>query len=327
MRIIIYVMSFFIFSVENAYNENRLNTDISKLYRQHEKYQNLQTRCLSVKQNKGFEDYIKGMYIGIHDSYLSGCIGETNLDKLRKHTYYENDVIQLKIFEERRNEKQNELLPTLLQLLDAIPGTLTRADSIVSGIDITETLPCDTRNPETNYGSLQYVIMDNTVIYAYYKCGTTMQKIKFQLSDEENEKKIFKKIDTLCSLRLNIKEMKNDFFDQLTPILNRDEERSMKKLLQFELQFSYICKFVSPVSIHLFKCTYVAIKNGKAINLQVFENKKILQYKILNFTVSGYQLKSKCVGLTYCLQHLNINNYDFPFEEHFLTKFVVKLPK
>ncbi|XP_075235957.1 uncharacterized protein LOC142333042 isoform X10 [Lycorma delicatula] len=326
MRIIIYVMSFFIFSVENAYNENRLNTDISKLYRQHEKYQNLQTRCLSVKQNKGFEDYIKGMYIGIHDSYLSGCIGETNLDKLRKHTYYENDVIQLKIFEERRNEKQNELLPTLLQLLDAIPGTLT-ADSIVSGIDITETLPCDTRNPETNYGSLQYVIMDNTVIYAYYKCGTTMQKIKFQLSDEENEKKIFKKIDTLCSLRLNIKEMKNDFFDQLTPILNRDEERSMKKLLQFELQFSYICKFVSPVSIHLFKCTYVAIKNGKAINLQVFENKKILQYKILNFTVSGYQLKSKCVGLTYCLQHLNINNYDFPFEEHFLTKFVVKLPK
>ncbi|XP_075236123.1 uncharacterized protein LOC142333100 isoform X2 [Lycorma delicatula] len=297
-------------------------------YIHHEKYPNLQASCQTFEKKSRLENYIKRIYKDIMASYLP--------ENFRKTEVYELiEQILLTMFENYQVENKLQFLPTLLHLLDAIPDAIiikggiinTGLNSIVSGIDITETisnkstdnythpykdistsLPCNPKAPQTSiYGDVEYVIMDDTYIYAYYKCGKLMQKMKFQLSDEETEKEIIKKIDIQCTLRLRSKEMMKDFFKQLTPIFNIDEERLKENKLQFELKFSYICKFISP--------------------LQVFLNKNIFQYKILNFTVSGYQFikptssKPECLGLTYCLQHQNIRTYETNLEEYFLYKF------
>ncbi|XP_075236367.1 uncharacterized protein LOC142333251 isoform X2 [Lycorma delicatula] len=365
MRIIIYVMSFFTISAGKDYNEKELFK--SEKYSQYEKYPNLQNSCQTAEGKMGFLGSIKGKYSGNNNSCLSGLFGETYLDKIKKHKYYKEDVIQLKVYEEYLGKNENKILPTLLDLLDAIPDKIiikkgiiyTETDSIVSGIDITETistdatnsnndetytdipstLKCDSRSakrstptdvkhevppksyeygdfeyvmaPETSeYADLDHVIMDGSKIYALYKCGTLEMGITFGLSDEESEEKIIKKIDMPCTLRLDPTTTMNKFFTDLIPTLSTNERDSLKKLynssVQFELRFSYICKFVSP--------------------LQTFVNKNILQYKILNFTVSGYQLKKfkfspQCIGLTYCLKHLNTKEYVSNLEEYFLYKF------
>ncbi|XP_075236700.1 uncharacterized protein LOC142333452 isoform X21 [Lycorma delicatula] len=381
MRIIIYVMSFFIISAEKFSNETKIFT--SETYVQHEKYPDLRGSCHTAEAKMGFLGYIKDMYYNINVSRILGIFGENKLDKLKKHKYYENDLIQLKIYEKYSGENENKLLPTLLPVLDAIPDKIiikkgiiyTGLNSIVSGINITETIPtapttnsnnatytdiptrldCYSRAtekseyadhervmppekkeyadleyvmppelngyadleyvmpPELNeYADLEYVIMDGAEMYAHYRCGGSLEKQKFQLSDEESEKKIIKKIDMPCTLRLNTRTIMNNFVVNLTPVLSTIEENSLidwfTSDVPFELRFSYICKFVSP--------------------LQTFVNKNILQYKILNFTVSGYQLKkfkfsTQCIGLTYCLQHQHINNYVSNLDEYFLYKFEV----
>ncbi|XP_075236114.1 uncharacterized protein LOC142333097 isoform X44 [Lycorma delicatula] len=431
MRIIIYVMSFFIISAEKFSNENDIF--LKKKYVHHGKYANLQARCLTVKGKKEplefltvkeQEDpvgYIKDMYYKINGPWISEMFGETKLDKLKKHKYYEKDLIQLKIYEQYSGENEKKLLSTLLPLLDAIPDKIiikkgiiyTVLNSIVSGIDITETISTGTTTnsnnatistapktnsnnatistapktnsnnatistapkmnsnnatistapktnsnnatistaPKTNSNNaiytniptrlecyfrppekkqdpyrkhvkppqpimenadLEYVTMSGAEMYAHYGCGNGIQKMKFQLSDEESEKKIIKKIDMSCSLRLNTRSIMNNFVENLPPLLSTNEENSFidwfTSDIPFELRFSYICKFVSP--------------------LQTFVNKNILQYKILNFTVSGYQLKklklsTQCIGLTYCLQHQHINNYVFNLDDYFLHKFEV----
>ncbi|XP_075236701.1 uncharacterized protein LOC142333452 isoform X22 [Lycorma delicatula] len=381
MRIIIYVMSFFIISAEKFSNETKIFT--SETYVQHEKYPDLRGSCHTAEAKMGFLGYIKDMYYNINVSRILGIFGENKLDKLKKHKYYENDLIQLKIYEKYSGENENKLLPTLLPVLDAIPDKIiikkgiiyTGLNSIVSGINITETIPtapttnsnnatytdiptrldCYSRAtekseyadhervmppekkeyadleyvmppeineyvdleyvmpPEINeYVDLEYVIMDGAEMYAHYRCGGSLEKQKFQLSDEESEKKIIKKIDMPCTLRLNTRTIMNNFVVNLTPVLSTIEENSLidwfTSDVPFELRFSYICKFVSP--------------------LQTFVNKNILQYKILNFTVSGYQLKkfkfsTQCIGLTYCLQHQHINNYVSNLDEYFLYKFEV----
>ncbi|XP_075236639.1 uncharacterized protein LOC142333432 isoform X16 [Lycorma delicatula] len=288
MRIIIYVMSFFMISAEKANDEKELFK--SEKYSRHEKYPNLQNSCNKAEGKNGF-------------------LGK----------YYNEDVI-----------KKGKIY--------------TETDSIVSGIDITETistddtntnkqtytyiptrLECDSRSatqstssdvkhvvaPETSkYDDLEYVIMEGSYIYGYYECETKQKKMKFQLSDAETEEKIIKKIDISCTLRLKPTTTMDKFFTDLLPTLSTNEKDSLKKLynsyVQFELRFSYICKFVSP--------------------LQTFVNKNILQYKILNFTVNGYQLKKfkfspQCIGLTYCLKHLNTKEYVSNLEEYFLYKF------
>ncbi|XP_075236128.1 uncharacterized protein LOC142333100 isoform X7 [Lycorma delicatula] len=270
-------------------------------YIHHEKYPNLQASCQTFEKKSRLENYIKRIYKDIMASYLP--------------------EILLTMFENYQVENKLQFLPTLLHLLDAIPDAIIIKGGIINTIsnkstdnythpykDISTSLPCNPKAPQTSiYGDVEYVIMDDTYIYAYYKCGKLMQKMKFQLSDEETEKEIIKKIDIQCTLRLRSKEMMKDFFKQLTPIFNIDEERLKENKLQFELKFSYICKFISP--------------------LQVFLNKNIFQYKILNFTVSGYQFikptssKPECLGLTYCLQHQNIRTYETNLEEYFLYKF------
>ncbi|XP_075236630.1 uncharacterized protein LOC142333432 isoform X8 [Lycorma delicatula] len=317
MRIIIYVMSFFMISAEKANDEKELFK--SEKYSRHEKYPNLQNSCNKAEGKNGFLGSIKGKYDSNNSSCLSGLFGETALDKLKKHKYYNEDVI-----------KKGKIY--------------TETDSIVSGIDITETistddtntnkqtytyiptrLECDSRSatqstssdvkhvvaPETSkYDDLEYVIMEGSYIYGYYECETKQKKMKFQLSDAETEEKIIKKIDISCTLRLKPTTTMDKFFTDLLPTLSTNEKDSLKKLynsyVQFELRFSYICKFVSP--------------------LQTFVNKNILQYKILNFTVNGYQLKKfkfspQCIGLTYCLKHLNTKEYVSNLEEYFLYKF------
>ncbi|XP_075236634.1 uncharacterized protein LOC142333432 isoform X11 [Lycorma delicatula] len=304
MRIIIYVMSFFMISAEKANDEKELFK--SEKYSRHEKYPNLQNSCNKAEGKNGFLGSIKGKYDSNNSSCLSG-------------KYYNEDVI-----------KKGKIY--------------TETDSIVSGIDITETistddtntnkqtytyiptrLECDSRSatqstssdvkhvvaPETSkYDDLEYVIMEGSYIYGYYECETKQKKMKFQLSDAETEEKIIKKIDISCTLRLKPTTTMDKFFTDLLPTLSTNEKDSLKKLynsyVQFELRFSYICKFVSP--------------------LQTFVNKNILQYKILNFTVNGYQLKKfkfspQCIGLTYCLKHLNTKEYVSNLEEYFLYKF------
>ncbi|XP_075236267.1 uncharacterized protein LOC142333189 isoform X2 [Lycorma delicatula] len=315
MRILLYVMSFFIFSAENVPMAKRPFK--FENYSRHEKYPNLQTRCHIVEKKNGFVDYIKDKYSGFQESKLSRLNGETGLDKLKKQ-------IKLTIVEDRRGQNEEILLPTLLKLLNAIPDTIiirggiiyTEADSIVSAIDITETiseqptdksinlsknmfsrLPYNHRVSEVlKYGDVEFVIMDSSDLYAFYKCEHPPCVKKYLLR---------------CTLRLHTKEKMNNFVEYLTPILDENLQQELKtnSNVQFELHFSYICKFFSP--------------------LQVFLNNNILQYKILNFTVSGYQLtkstlSTECIGLTYCLQHQTINNYDPSLKEYFLYEFDVQ---
>ncbi|XP_075236245.1 uncharacterized protein LOC142333180 isoform X2 [Lycorma delicatula] len=320
MRILLYVMNFFIFGLENAYNGHGIF--IPMTYIHHEKYPNLQA------------SYIKDTYYNFNACWISGLFGETDLDKIKRHKYYEDKVIQLKVYEMYPGEKKNKILPTLLHLLDAIPENIvikrgiinTEADSLVSGIDITETISARPSHSTTygniftkvlcysrdQYADLEFVVMDDTYNYGYYKCGDNLTKAGFRLSDEETEKKIIKKIDIPCTLRLNSKDIMNDFFVNLTPLTSTDEDKVMQKLfstyVRFELRFSYICKFVSP--------------------LQISSNKNILQYKILNFTVNGYHHKGvlatpECLGLTYCLKHQNAEEYVSDLDEYFLYKIEV----
>ncbi|XP_075235766.1 uncharacterized protein LOC142332939 [Lycorma delicatula] len=365
MRIIIYVMSFFIISAEKFCNEKDIF--LKTKYVHHEKYANLQARCVAVLWEKGYAGYIREIYLKINVSWISQMLGISKLVKLKNHKYYENDLIQLKVYEKYSGEKENVILPTLLPLLDAIPDKIiikkgiiyTVKNSLVSGIDITETIPtapttnsnnatytdiptrldCYSRATEkskyadhehvmppqpSGYADLEYVIMDGAVMSAHYRCKywlqdkknelseTSSMEIIYGLSDEETEKEIIKKIDMPCTLRLNTQTIMNNFVENLTVVLNANEENMYLRLftsyVPFELRFSYICKFVSP--------------------LQTFVNKNILQYKILNFTVSSYQLKkvkffTQSIGLTYCLQHQHINNYVSNLDEYFLYKFVV----
>ncbi|XP_075235939.1 uncharacterized protein LOC142333036 [Lycorma delicatula] len=342
MRIIIYVMSFFIISAEKTYDEKELFK--SEKYSRHEKYPNLQKSCLTVKEDFGELGYIDYIYLKANGCRFPRIFGDTKLDKIKKHKYYEGDIILLKVYEKVIGDKENEIVQTVIDLLDAIPDKIiikrgiinTEADSIVSGIDITKTekvtvesetdihsesnsiesetdiysytdistsLPCNPMSPETSkYGDVEYVIMEGSYIYAYYTCEKELKKMKFQLSDEESEEKIIKKIDMPCTLRINTQNIMNDYAENVIPVSSMDKKKLKKEYIKFELRFSYICKFVDP--------------------LQTFVDKNILQYKILNFTVSGYQSKKrKCIGLTYCLKHQNTDKYDSNLEEHFLYKF------
>ncbi|XP_075236618.1 uncharacterized protein LOC142333431 isoform X2 [Lycorma delicatula] len=362
MRILLYVISFFIFSAENV--PLKKWPYISTKFNQNEKYPNLQKRCISIENKDGFVDYIKEMYKEIQVPFIKRH-KVFKLAKVKNHKYYEKDVIKLTIFEKHQGEKEVKLLSTLYKLLDAIPEKIiikrgiintnstdvtnsnkkTEADSKVSEIDITETISTDdtntnkqteavskvseiditetsvgisstvlsnVRSPMTSkFGSSEYVIMDGMDVYAYSRGKSWLQDKKNELRNSETEKEIYKKIEIPCTLRLNTRSTANNFFNRLTPYLNVHEEKWLKHnpniYVQFELQFSYICKFVSP--------------------LQVFLNKNILQYKILNFTVSGYQFKkvrlskSKFFGLTYCLQHQNIDNYEYDLEDDFFYNF------
>ncbi|XP_075236620.1 uncharacterized protein LOC142333431 isoform X4 [Lycorma delicatula] len=336
MRILLYVISFFIFSAENV--PLKKWPYISTKFNQNEKYPNLQKRCISIENKDGFVDYIKEMYKEIQVPFIKRH-KVFKLAKVKNHKYYEKDVIKLTIFEKHQGEKEVKLLSTLYKLLDAIPEKIiikrgiintistddtntnkqTEAVSKVSEIDITETsvgisstVLSNVRSPMTSkFGSSEYVIMDGMDVYAYSRGKSWLQDKKNELRNSETEKEIYKKIEIPCTLRLNTRSTANNFFNRLTPYLNVHEEKWLKHnpniYVQFELQFSYICKFVSP--------------------LQVFLNKNILQYKILNFTVSGYQFKkvrlskSKFFGLTYCLQHQNIDNYEYDLEDDFFYNF------
>ncbi|XP_075236641.1 uncharacterized protein LOC142333433 [Lycorma delicatula] len=347
MRILLYVMSFFIFSAENTPIGKWLFK--SEKYSRHEKYPNLQNSCVTVEKKNPFERYLRDTYHVFREFKISRIFGETKLDKLKKHKYYTNYLTMLMIDQESHGDKEKQILPTLLQLLDAIPDTIiikkgiinTEADSIVSGIDITETistddtntnkqtistddtnsnkktytdistrLPCDPMSPETSdYADVKHVVMEGSYIYAYYECKKKLKKMKFQLSDEERETKLIKKIDVPCTLRFYIADTRNTFYKNVIPVLSRNEEE-MRKLkfyskIQYEIRFSYLCKFVSPV----------------------FLPNQITQYKMINFTLSSYQIKRfffsnpKCIGLTYCLQNQDVNYYDYNLEELFLYNF------
>ncbi|XP_075236698.1 uncharacterized protein LOC142333452 isoform X19 [Lycorma delicatula] len=390
MRIIIYVMSFFIISAEKAYDEKELFRP--ETYVHHAKYANLQASCDAGVRRKGNTGYIKETYYNIKACWLSGIFGKSKLEKLKNHKYYENDLIKKGIIYTVKNS-----IVSGIDITETIPTAPTTNSNNATYTDIPTRLDCYSRAtekseyadhervmppekkeyadleyvmppelngyadleyvmppelneyadleyvmppelneyvdleyvmppeineyvdleyvmpPEINeYVDLEYVIMDGAEMYAHYRCGGSLEKQKFQLSDEESEKKIIKKIDMPCTLRLNTRTIMNNFVVNLTPVLSTIEENSLidwfTSDVPFELRFSYICKFVSP--------------------LQTFVNKNILQYKILNFTVSGYQLKkfkfsTQCIGLTYCLQHQHINNYVSNLDEYFLYKFEV----
>ncbi|XP_075236622.1 uncharacterized protein LOC142333431 isoform X5 [Lycorma delicatula] len=315
MRILLYVISFFIFSAENV--PLKKWPYISTKFNQNEKYPNLQKRCISIENKDGFVDYIKEMYKEIQVPFIKRH-KVFKLAKVKNHKYYEKDVIKLTIFEKHQGEKEVKLLSTLYKLLDAIPEKIiikrgiintatnsiisgiditetnstdvtnsnkkTEADSKVSEIDITETISTDdtntnkqteavskvseiditetsvgisstvlsnVRSPMTSkFGSSEYVIMDGMDVYAYSRGKSWLQDKKNELRNSETEKEIYKKIEIPCTLRLNTRSTANNFFNRLTPYLNVHEEKWLKHnpniYVQFELQFSYICKFVSP---------------------------------------------------------------------------------
>ncbi|XP_075236903.1 uncharacterized protein LOC142333518 isoform X2 [Lycorma delicatula] len=304
MLIIIYVMSFFILCAENVYREKDL-FDYTKFLHT-EKYADLQTSCQnSYTFYKSYASYIKEIYEKMEQN--TRWFGNSNFEKLKKQ-------IQLKIFEDETRESKT-VLPTLLKLLDVIPDKIlikkgiinTEKKSLISGIDITKTiphdvpneiitgypistyLPCHSWDEKKDYRAVKFVTLDGNYVEAYIDCGRWLAFRSFSVSDEEREEVIIDKIPIPCTLRLNTGD---DFRKNIFPILNQNLASKINTVLyskqQFEIYFSYVCKFISP--------------------LQVFKNKEMMQYKVLNFTVTGYHLNS-CIfpnaynGLTYCLQH------------------------
>ncbi|XP_075236905.1 uncharacterized protein LOC142333518 isoform X4 [Lycorma delicatula] len=285
MLIIIYVMSFFILCAENVYREKDCQN--------------------SYTFYKSYASYIKEIYEKMEQN--TRWFGNSNFEKLKKQ-------IQLKIFEDETRESKT-VLPTLLKLLDVIPDKIlikkgiinTEKKSLISGIDITKTiphdvpneiitgypistyLPCHSWDEKKDYRAVKFVTLDGNYVEAYIDCGRWLAFRSFSVSDEEREEVIIDKIPIPCTLRLNTGD---DFRKNIFPILNQNLASKINTVLyskqQFEIYFSYVCKFISP--------------------LQVFKNKEMMQYKVLNFTVTGYHLNS-CIfpnaynGLTYCLQH------------------------
>ncbi|XP_075235880.1 uncharacterized protein LOC142333001 [Lycorma delicatula] len=350
MIIKIYFMIFFIFIAVKANEEKYSPSD----YNKNEKYKNLQASCQkSVNSEGGFTGYLSELFDKIDNTIdLLGCLKESNLNKLKNHEYYKKNFIQLSIFENENKikGKKKKLLPTLVKLLGLIPSKIiikggiinTPENLMLSGIDITDTishdsrneffitnvplssrLPCDDWHPEENdYGDVEFVTMKDYVLIAYFKCpekwkilGTDtsyeMTSKTFFVRPKETEVRIIKNTAITCTLRVNKDDnrtvMNNVLY--LSPTLDKNLKDKLKGYfnthIKFELNFSYICKFVSP--------------------LQAFKgaNRKIWQYKLLNFTVSGYQLQyfyslqPTCVGLTYCLRHQIINHNEYPVEGSF----------
>ncbi|XP_075235623.1 uncharacterized protein LOC142332852 isoform X3 [Lycorma delicatula] len=327
MIIKIYFMIFFIFIAVKANEEKYSPSD----YNKHGKYKNLQA------------SYLSELFDEIDNTIdLLGWLKESNLNKLKNHEYYEKSLIQLSFFGNENNIKKKKILPTLVKLLGLIPSKIiikggiinTPENSMLSGIDITDTishdsrkeffiikaplssrLPCDDDWPpeENDYGYVEFVTMKDYVLEAYFNCWYGMKSKTFFVRPEETEVRIIKKTAIPCTLRVNKDDravMNNVLF--LSPTLDKNLKEKLKGYfnthIKFELNFSYICKFVSP--------------------LQAFKgaNRKIWQYKLLNFTVSGYQLQyfyslqPTCVGLTYCLKHQIINHNEFPVEGSFFHK-------
>ncbi|XP_075235613.1 uncharacterized protein LOC142332849 isoform X2 [Lycorma delicatula] len=338
MIIKIYFMIFFIFIAVKANEEKYSPSD----YNNNEKYKNLQASCQTfVNSEDAFTGYLAWMYKKINDTnHLLGCLKESNLNKLKNHEYYKKHLIQLSIFGNENKIKIKKLLPTLVKLLGLIPSKImikggiinTPENAMLSGIDITETkvplssrLPCDDWHPEENvYADVEFVTMKDYVLIAYFKCPKKwiisrtdtwygMKSKTFFVRPEETEVRIIQKTSIPCTLRVNKGDravVNNVLF--LSPTLDKNLKDKLNGYfnthIKFELNFSYICKFVSP--------------------LQAFKgaNRKIWQYKLLNFTVSGYQLQyfyslqPTCVGLTYCLRHQIINHNEYPVEGSFFHK-------
>ncbi|XP_075236907.1 uncharacterized protein LOC142333519 [Lycorma delicatula] len=324
MLIIIYVMSFFILCVENVYRETDL-FDYTKFLHT-EKYAELQTSCQnSYTFDKSYARYIKKIYEKMEQN--TGCFGNSNFEKLKKHKYYEKNLMQLKIYEDETRESK-KVLPTLLKLLDVIPDKIlikkgiihTEKTSLISGIDITDTIPHERPSdlqkvhPISTYlpcfdwgskqsGNVKFVTMDSNVVYTHINCGRFLAFKKFPVRPEEKEEVIIGNTPIPCTLRLNTGD---HFTKNIIPILNQNLTSKIKSFIykeqQFEIYFSYVCKFISP--------------------LQVFKNQKMMQYKVLNFTVTGYHLSS-CIfphaynDLTYCLKHQTICNTGFDSEKDF----------
>ncbi|XP_075235618.1 uncharacterized protein LOC142332850 isoform X2 [Lycorma delicatula] len=333
MYFVIYVTSFFIFSAMNVGVRGYSKFEFAKFVHD-EKYPNLEASCKSFgKTEDVLSGYIYEMYNKIKATYFLGFFKDKKIEKLKNHEYYNENLIQLTVFQKKCEQKEKKLVPTLLKLLKLIPHKIvikggiinTEQKSILSGIDITTTISNDFSSMFKNantpfspkiesdsrdymgphfgdikyvmdyvspyYGDVKYVIMKGHLVEAYYE------------RPEETEEKIIKKLSIPCILRINSIRSINGNIKYLTPILNDVLEHKLNgflnKNIQFELDFSYICKFYSP--------------------LQVFKNKniKVLQYKVLNFTISGYQLntyfssRTICVGLTYCLNQRIFYNSEY----------------
>ncbi|XP_075235629.1 uncharacterized protein LOC142332853 isoform X2 [Lycorma delicatula] len=327
MYFVIYVTSFFIFSAMNVGVRGYSKFEVAK-YVHHEKYPNLEASCKSFgKTEDALSGYIHEMYNKIKATYFLRCFKNSKLEKLKKHKYYEQNLIQLTVFQKKCEEKEKKLVPTLLKLFKLIPNKIvikggiinTKKKSILSGIDITTTISneflstfktvniplsskiaCNSRLLFPYYSDVKYVIMKGNLLEAYYKCDGWTHVMNFSLRPEETEAKIIKKLSIPCILRINSIRSINDNIKYLTPILDDDLEdklnRFLNKNIQFELDFSYICKFYSPAFLK--------------------QNSKVLQYKVLNFTISGYQLntyysRTSCVGLTYCLNQRIFYNSEY----------------
>ncbi|XP_075235964.1 uncharacterized protein LOC142333047 isoform X2 [Lycorma delicatula] len=306
MYFVIYVTSFFIFSAMNVGVRGYSTFEVDK-YVHHKKYPKLKASCKSFGNTEDtLSGYIYQIYKNIIPTYSLGSIMEKKIQKLKSHNHYKYDVIQLTVFQKENDKKETTLIPTVLQLLELIPNKIvikrgiinSEEKSILSGIDITTTISNDFSSMFKNaylssYSDVEYVIMKGNLLKAYYKCNDSTRVMDFSLRPEETEAKIIKKSSIPCILRINSIHSMYHNIKYLTPILDKDLkdklDEFLNKKIQFELDFSYICKFHSP--------------------LQAFlkQKSKVLQYKVLNFTISGYQLntyyssQTSYVGLTYCL--------------------------
>ncbi|XP_075236899.1 uncharacterized protein LOC142333517 isoform X1 [Lycorma delicatula] len=323
MLIIIYVMSFFILCAENVPRQRELFK--YENYCQKEKYADLQTSCQESDEiDNSYVDYIKEIYEEMEPGCFSSLSEDTDLEQLQKHKYYENNLIRLRIYKDG-TKRRKQILPSLLKLLHLIPdkilikkGTInTEKKSLISGIDITKTIPHETPSDLTEdmeqLGDVEFVTMDSNVVYAYSNSGGVLTVKKFLVSDEEKEEEIIDKTLIPCTLRLDTNEGINGFAENLSSIFDKKSKSKFQSIVfkkhQFEMHFSYICKFK-------FKSS-----------LQVFKYKKINQYKVLNFTVSGYQYYSSVlgnyfIGLTYCLKHQH--HTDLYLRKYFLYEFTTE---
>ncbi|XP_075235634.1 uncharacterized protein LOC142332853 isoform X6 [Lycorma delicatula] len=302
MYFVIYVTSFFIFSAMNVGVRGYSKFEVAK-YVHHEKYPNLEASCKSFgKTEDALSGYIHEMYNKIKATYFLRCFKNSKLEKLKKHKYYEQNLIQLTVFQKKCEEKEKKLVPTLLKLFKLIPNKIVIKGGIINTISNEFLSTFKTVNIPLSSKIACNSRMKGNLLEAYYKCDGWTHVMNFSLRPEETEAKIIKKLSIPCILRINSIRSINDNIKYLTPILDDDLEdklnRFLNKNIQFELDFSYICKFYSP--------------------LQAFlkQNSKVLQYKVLNFTISGYQLntyysRTSCVGLTYCLNQRIFYNSEY----------------
>ncbi|XP_075216385.1 uncharacterized protein LOC142321825 isoform X2 [Lycorma delicatula] len=266
--------------------------------------------------------YLKDLFGSKIISVVTMFSHQTPLHDLNHHKYFQSNIFKIDLFEENKSKNRNDIIPTLLELLNKIPENImikegiihTKGKSLISGIKV-KNLSNYNKNAiippndiAENINVLEAPrcydrIMDCTYLSLTFKCGDHIQQYYFRDSYQNSLKTTVEMYDMSCFLHSSRHNETDKYNYVQRKEFKKEGKQETFKGLHFELYFSYTCKLFIRVPAFYFtasKFYYIPV------------------YQSYRFTVGGYHLKrehsNQISGLTYLVTQKPINNEIFPEE-------------